>query len=98
MEAAAGYKTGGSRKSATDPPCFFPCRINIHSFLGTLQCLQRLKRLTVGMTVTLITNSSSSSSKISNNNSYSILSTRFYSIHFSISQNDLKTHMFLPRR
>jgi hypothetical protein len=43
------------------------------------------------MTVTINNNSSS----INNINNYSILSSKFYSIHFSISQNDTKTRIFL---
>ena len=42
------------------------------------------------MTETLIANSNSS------NNNYSNLSSKFYNIHFSISQNEPKTRMF-PR-
>ena len=48
--------------------------------------------------MTLINSSSSSSSNnnsISNNNNYNILSSKFYSIHFSISQNGAKTRMLL---
>lgn len=33
-----------------------------------------------------------------NSNNYSILSGKFYSIHFSINQNEAKTRMFLLRR
>lgn len=47
------------------------------------------------MTVTLIINSNSSNNNSISNNNYNTLSSKFYSIHFSISQNAAKTRMLL---